>query len=340
MTPFSASRRGFRRRDPFSTQVGKRVTFDPLSQMTASSTLSLTQSASRGGSVYNRSSQSIITFTQEADRAGFIYELTGESILSITQVVDRGGSIYNRDGESAVTITDLAEGEVPSADVVSTRSINFDATDDYVDLNAGTVLTNGQATTITWWEKVKSGSGTYPSRFRLRCNSGEAVGIIRSSDANYAGLAIFKSGNDKKFSDCPSLASSVDVWRHFALVMPNGPKSGPDSDYTLYVDNVAMTASVSLGGNYGDDTICRIGYDGVDSPANCLMDDIRVYTRALTAGEVEDLYLNTGPTDTDLVTYWEFEEGTGTATADSIGSIDGTLTNGAAFSTDVPAALV
>lgn len=194
---------------------------------------------------------------------------------------------------------------------------------------------------ISWWEKVKSGSGTYPSRFRLQ-GSLDSLGFIRSTDANFATFAKFNhtSGVALKWPDAPSLASSVDVWRHWVITMVK-PNSGSSSDSQLYVDGVNYTATTSLGGNFVTNDTSRIGFDGGDSPANCLIDDVHVwYSKVLTQEEVDGIFANTAVPEHgagDL--YWALEEGTGTNTDEPINGKDGTLTNGPGWSSDVPAAL-
>lgn len=143
-----------------------------------------------------------------------------------------------------------------------------------------------------------------------------------------------------KWADAPSLASSVDIWRHWVITMVK-PNSGASGEYNLYVDGVLRTASTSIGGNFGANNTSRIGWDGGDSPANCLIDDIRIwYNKILTQTEVDDLYANTAVPDFgagDL--HWALEEGTGTTTDEPINGKDGTLTNGPSWSTDVPGPL-
>lgn len=221
---------------------------------------------------------------------------------------------------------------------LSENSIEFDNSNDYIDLNSEVIIPRSTASSISWWEKVKTGSGTYPSRFRFRCDSGNAFNVIRSSDPNYSGLALFDNSSDKKFANCTSVSSAVGVWKHFVLVLVNGPSSTSDSDFILYDDGTPTYASPCPAGTLGNETISRIGYDGGDSPANCFMDDVRVYDHALDQSEVDDLYAGLDVQD-GLLHHWAFEEGTGTTTVDSVGNADGTLTNGTGWSTDVPTEL-
>ena len=71
--------------------------------------------------------------------------------------------------------------------------------------------------------------------------------------------------------------------------------------------------------------------------------------KVLTANEASSIYNGGTPVSLeensgnyvssgDLIHLWNFDEGTGTSCADSVGSLTGTLQNDAAFSTDIPEA--
>lgn len=259
----------------------------------------------------------------------------GKAILGGVQIGDYdvkfGPNNSGPNGQGRALYVD----NVPPPPVESAKSVEFDNTNAYIDLGNAVILPRASASSISWWEKVKSGSGTYPSRFRFRCDNGNALSVIRSSSASYAGLALFDAASDKKFAGASSLAASVDVWKHFVLVMVNGPDSNSDSDFILYEDGVPLSATpCPAGGAWPDPTVSRIGFDSGDSPANCILDDIRVFDHAVDQDEVDRLVAKEDVTD-GLTHHWKLEEGTGSTTADDVGSADGTLSN-ATWSTDTP----
>jgi len=68
-----------------------------------------------------------------------------------------------------------------------------------------------------------------------------------------------------------------------------------------------------------------------DSAVDTDIDDLKIYNRALSSQEVQDIYNNT--TSGNLKAYYKFDEGSGTTTADSSGNgYDGTI-NGATWVT-------
>jgi hypothetical protein len=174
-------------------------------------------------------------------------------------------------------------------------ALDFDTTNDYVNLNNVQYLTAGAPSAILWWERVTSSGVGYYSRFILRTDA-RALGIIRTDNVNYVGISLFNVslGASKQFASAPSIASSVGIWRHFALQMLTGPASTANGDYALWVDGVTYPASAGGVGSYSDQTLSRIGWDGADDGPICNLDDIRIYNRALSAKEIRTLYTRRG----------------------------------------------
>jgi hypothetical protein len=70
-------------------------------------------------------------------------------------------------------------------------------------------------------------------------------------------------------------------------------------------------------------------------------DEVAIFNSALSSSDVTAIYNSGVPNDlssySSLISWWRFEEGSGTTAIDSgSGGNDGTLTNGTAYSTDVP----
>jgi len=84
---------------------------------------------------------------------------------------------------------------------------------------------------------------------------------------------------------------SLGQWHHLAVVLPEGPSYMA----SLYADGVltaTATLSMRLGSGALEPTQNYIGRSGVPSTqfANLIVDDFRVYRRALTAAEIAALY--------------------------------------------------
>lgn len=130
-------------------------------------------------------------------------------------------------------------------------------------------------------------------------------------------------------------AITDNVWHHLVMT-----RSGAAA-FFLYVDGVGVMGA-TCGGTALSILTGYIGAynsDGTDSrywKGN--IDDVRVYTRALTEGEIQDLTAGRDVDSTGLVNWWKFNEGTGTSASDSgTGGDTGTLVGaGVTWSVDVP----
>ena len=75
-----------------------------------------------------------------------------------------------------------------------------------------------------------------------------------------------------------------------SLVSIRGANSSSISDYIFFEDAISRTLSQSGPFNSFSGTTNQIGYDSLNSGAECKLDDIRIYNRALSASEVSQLY--------------------------------------------------
>ena len=120
-------------------------------------------------------------------------------------------------------------------------------------------------------------------------------------------------------------------WHHLVFVR-NG---NTITNGILYIDNNPV--GIASWGNFGSDStnnVIGIYEQTLSYPFNGLIDDVRVYNRALTAAEIQALYKSgqakfASPSGTGLVGYWSMDEGSGSYATDSSGNKNtGILTNG------------
>ena len=179
-------------------------------------------------------------------------------------------------------------------------ALNFDGTDDYVNL--GNMNVSGSGITIAAWVKADSFSSAIDTRFISKANS-------TSEQGHYWMLGQTNSGGDKlRFrlkaggSTQTLIASSGDLplntWFH-AIATYDG------STMRLYKDGIEVGSVAKLGTIDIDTTIpANIGRnpDG-SNHMDGAMDDIRIYNRALSTSDIQALYAYTGgPPDTQTPT--------------------------------------
>lgn len=136
--------------------------------------------------------------------------------------------------------------------------------------------------------------------------------------------------------------SIVGDWHYYM-----GTRSG--STMYFYQDGVSV-GSTAVSGSTSNSEFFQVGSYGAGGPyfnVNGSMDELRVYNRALAAGEIQSLFVLGQPDKTNSVVsqgnnalalglagYWKLDENTGTSTADaSVNAVTGTLNNGTAWTT-------
>ena len=121
----------------------------------------------------------------------------------------------------------------------------------------------------------------------------------------------------------------LNTWNHVAYVIDNAAQKVyiyvngvlyPPSPYTISGTPLLMKSGQTM----------TIGLDAAGGAYfNGKLDDVRVYNRSLSSGEIADIYNMGIPNiNAGLVGWWKFDEASGTSAADSSGNaITGTLVN-------------
>lgn len=187
--------------------------------------------------------------------------------------------------------------------------------DEAVDADAGLFLNGLGAVTVALWVKSDltgtdrgvvlgeepSGSDhTLAIRYDAAGASGGGSSLVKAALTTTGGVLQVESASNVQTTD----------WQHLALTWTSG------GGLTLYVDGVA-TIPTSAGGTAAGTltgiTRFVVGKGAKDGPTTSwdgLVDDVRIYSRALTAPEVLDLYGSGSGGDTDgdgLPDDWEMD---------------------------------
>ncbi|SVE48745.1 uncharacterized protein METZ01_LOCUS501599, partial [marine metagenome] len=225
----------------------------------------------------------------------------------------------------------------------NTYSLSFDGSDDYVLVGDQSELDVGDGDfTLQAIVKVSSSSSAngylISKRFYSLGNGYEIY--VESSGAIKAG--ILNSSGETSFTHSTTIAD--DAWHFVHAVFDR------DGNGTVYVDGVAGTG-VGLGqqGSIDNNKVFVIGeFSSLDGRTlNGLIDEVAVWTSALSSSEIMALY-NSGngldassnygyyTSSSNLVGYWQLNEGSGTYTTDGSGNGNPGTIYGANWSTDIP----
>jgi hypothetical protein len=223
------------------------------------------------------------------------------------EVIDSSGAGNNgvRFGDATTT----AAGKFANAGT-------FDGTGDYVTCGGGSSITSLTAFTFAAW--IKSSAATTAPLFSFSNSSTE----IEIKNPTNRSLLQLGPNNYRYFDNSTDLGSNT--WHHVVFVMPGGNQSDIDNSQ-MYVDGVAQAISTGVNtGPQNSKSACQIAIYGGQVYTG-LLDDVRLYNRALSPAEIQQLYNAWSP---DPVAYWNFEEGGGTTVNDKSGNANTGTWNG------------
>ncbi|MCF7955760.1 MAG: hypothetical protein K9M75_08165, partial [Phycisphaerae bacterium] len=164
-------------------------------------------------------------------------------------------------------------------------SMIFDGVDDYIEIEGYKGVAGKRSRTVSAWIKTSTVSGVIISWGDSSSNGRKWIVRINNDGALRAQVI----GGD--ISGTTNLTAD-ELWHHIAVVL-NSDGSPDISEVKLYVDgqpeNVAAVKDEPI--NTSSDQNVTIGVYQADSPPffNGLIDDVRIYNRALTDGEIQKL---------------------------------------------------
>jgi len=182
-------------------------------------------------------------------------------------------------------------GVKPTAGIVG-QALSFDGVDDYVNIanESNFDFEKTDSFTMDTWIKFQSNVASAGTIF------GKVTGGTGYFAATYLGKVYMQFYDSGGYYSRNSLNQSLNnnQWHHIAFVY-NG--SGDANGVTVYIDGAGNTGTIETSGAVSsilNDNNPRIGERGTDSTYfNGLIDEVRIYNRALSADEVMTHYQQT-----------------------------------------------
>jgi hypothetical protein len=248
------------------------------------------------------------------------------------EVVDSSGAGNNGQAVGAGGITGT------SSTAKYGRAGEFDGTDDYVNLGAASTNfdNRNKSYTIGGWVKLNESNPAEPIPIIgqgavLAANYWVNGGLMQLTATN---MISFIHYDGSAYQILSSTSQTIGTWFHILGVYDISTKK-----MKIYINGVLDSeASNKTPANYSSAGAWYLGYSGSTSTAfddyfNGLIDDVRIYNRALSVSEVARLYEDSPPP----IAYFKFDEGTGQTVNNSASStISGTLGATSGASTDDP----
>ena len=238
-----------------------------------------------------------------------------------------GATADNAEGTAALdgTLHNMANSdwETSPAFFGPKYSLDFDGTNDYVDINSA-VITSYPFTLSAWIKMPAIGS----KDMVIVCVANNAVsreycGIYVGEDEN--GRAGIRNRNGGHRSDFGDTEVDDDKWHHIVGVFENA------TSRKLYVDGMLEATSTTSSALSSGLNVTAIGRWADSSPKSYFdgqIDEVRIWNTARTEAQIrENMYKSLEGTEAGLVAYYRCDNVSGTTLQDFAGQYDGTLTN-------------
>ena len=201
-------------------------------------------------------------------------------------------------------------------------ALNFDGINDYVNVSDNSNLEGFAELTVSVW--VKKAADNDPNEDTIVSKWGpDYTYALRYDSANDE--LDWLVGNGAAYdSSINSVSIEDNQWHHIAAVYDG-------TNGYVYLDGAQLADTASMGLGIGsNNNPLRIGVSPYPAEANdCFagsIDDVRIYAKALSSGQIEDLCHSVTLPDPNLIAYWKFDAGQGQTAGDSSGNgYDGTL---------------
>ncbi len=234
------------------------------------------------------------------------------------QITYTGGSPENND-----VVLEVVNPPLPTQPI-GNRGMYFDGVDDYVDIGSGTSLDaelESTSFTISAWIKLQELDKiqTIFSKWQETA----ASTVLFTVQANNR-LKVKPNTGLSGFESTSALQKNK--WTHVAATYDG-------AEVNLFIDGLpAGTTSYTLPFGTSSQPI-RIGAAADDGGSlnrffDGQLDEVKVFSEALSAGQIQATMASTDPMETDLIGYWDFGTGFGSEAADETANgNNGTLTN-------------
>lgn len=237
---------------------------------------------------------------------------------------------------SPTTLTPTKQGITSlSATAYNNTFLSFDGVDDYVNDTMNYIFADDmseQNFSFSLWINPKE-CGDDTGKVSGLIGGFQRNGINLNNNNQFVGG--LRNSTSSDIIRTPVNSISLNTWNYLTISYDSNTKN-----YSMFIDGINKNSIIFTVTNVTDDKFIkshRIGHyqnifggDGVSF--NGLIDEVRIYNQTLTQSEITEIYdsgliANSSLPSDGLISWWAFNEGTGTTLYDKMGGNDGTLTN-------------
>ena len=221
-------------------------------------------------------------------------------------------------GNTATDAENSNDGTITGADWttgINQSALNFNGTNGNVEIPFNNKLNiTGKKLSLSVWIKKESSNDDGCFLFN------RTKYILRMDNHGKVTFAVYVPG--WKSVTTPWKKRVVDTDWHHVVATYNGKK------LKLYIDGVLLVKKSASGNLKSTNSSTFIGSEGNINHFDGTIDEVAIYDKALSQQEIADIYANTpNPDNGDdvLVSWWKFNENSGSTAADSKGNNNGTI---------------
>lgn len=218
--------------------------------------------------------------------------IMAEDWLKLMSLDDGLVAYWSFDEGSGITAHDviggnngILNGDPIWVDGISGKALYFDGSGDYVDVPNSPDLNPTSAITIAAWINWHSFTTTWPPIVKKHSETPFYGYSLEMGANSTVHLSLETDGPERLVTDLVQIPK--DEW-HFIVGVYDG------STGNLYVDGTPETPKSVSGSILHSSTHLNIGHDSVNPSRyfDGVIDEVRIYNRALTSAEIEYLYQN------------------------------------------------
>ncbi len=210
-------------------------------------------------------------------------------------------------------------------DNFSGDALDFDGTDDYVNIGNDASLNTGNVLTVEAWIKptdLSTRQGIYSTRKNNRSGSFQLEVGPGSGGTN----RVVVTGVNTWIAQTNDNAIVPNQWNHIVYTR-SGTGSGTHKIYVNGEEQTLISDADYIFVDNTDDKVIASGTNGGYFFSG-LMDEVRIWNVALDSTQIrENMCRTLSGSETGLISYWQFNDGSGTTASDLISGNQGTLTN-------------
>jgi len=227
--------------------------------------------------------------------------------------------------DRAVTKSIALSGTGYRIDNFPGTALEFDGINDYVNIGNNTSLNTGNTLTIEAW--IKPGDlSTRRGIYSTRKNNSSGSFQFEVGKGNGGTSRVAVSGVNTWIAQTDVNAVVPNEWNHIVYTR-SGTGSGTQKIYVNGEEQTLVTDADYTIVDNTDDKVIASGTSGGDLYTG-LIDEVRVWNTVRTVQQIrENMCRTLSGNETGLISYWQFNEESGTTARDHISGNDGTLTN-------------